>query len=161
MQSCPAPLLILNKSITARPLLTLACWPEYRFLRSQVRWSGMHLFKNFPQFAVIHTIKDFSIVSEAEVDFFPFNSLAFCMIQQMLAIWSLVSLPCLKPAGTSGSSRFMYCWRLAWRILSITLWACEMSPFNLAPTICLFLSILSTTFKDRLFFKCSWSIVDL
>ena len=48
------------------------------------------------------------------------------MIQWMLAIWSLVPLPFLNPAWTSGSSRFMYCWSLAWRILSITLLACEM-----------------------------------
>ena len=27
-----------------------------------------HLFKNFPQFVVIHTIKSFSIVNEAEAD---------------------------------------------------------------------------------------------
>ena len=27
-----------------------------------------HLFKNFPQFAVIHTVKGFSIVDKAEVD---------------------------------------------------------------------------------------------
>ena len=27
-----------------------------------------HLFQNFPQFVVIHTVKDFSIVNEAEVD---------------------------------------------------------------------------------------------
>ena len=45
----------------------------------------------------------------------------------MLAIWSLVPLPFPKPAWTSGSSCFMYCWSLAWRILSITLLACEMS----------------------------------
>ena len=45
----------------------------------------------------------------------------------MLAIWSLVPLPFLKPAWTSGSSRFTYCWSLACRILSITLLACEMS----------------------------------
>ena len=43
------------------------------------------------------------------------------MIQQMLAIWSLVPLPFLNPTWTSGSSRFMYCWSLAWKILSITL----------------------------------------
>ena len=43
------------------------------------------------------------------------------MIQWMLAIWSLVPLPFLNPAWTSGSSRFMYYWSLAWRILSITL----------------------------------------
>ena len=29
-----------------------------------------HVFKNFPQFFVIHTVKGFSIVSEAEVDAF-------------------------------------------------------------------------------------------
>ena len=29
-----------------------------------------HLFKNFPQFVVIHTVKGFNIVSEAEVDVF-------------------------------------------------------------------------------------------
>ena len=27
-----------------------------------------HLFKNFPRFVVIHTVKGFSIVNEAEVD---------------------------------------------------------------------------------------------
>ena len=48
------------------------------------------------------------------------------MIQQMLAIWSLVPLSFLKPAWTSGSSQFTYCWSLAWRILSILLPACEM-----------------------------------
>ena len=29
-----------------------------------------HLFKNFPQFVVRHTVKGFSVVSEAEVDVF-------------------------------------------------------------------------------------------
>ena len=48
------------------------------------------------------------------------------MTQWVLEIWSLVPLPFLNPAWTSGSSRFTYCWRLAWRILSITLLACEM-----------------------------------
>ena len=58
---------------------------------------------------------------------FFWNSLAFSMIQRMLAIWSLIPLLFLKPAWISGSSRFTYCWSLAWRILSITLLACEMS----------------------------------
>ena len=44
-----------------------------------------------------------------------------------LEIWSVVPLPFLKPAWTSASSRFIYCWSLAWKILSITLLACEMS----------------------------------
>ena len=29
-----------------------------------------HSLKNFPQFVVVHTVKGFSIVSEADVDFF-------------------------------------------------------------------------------------------
>ena len=49
------------------------------------------------------------------------------MIQQMLASWSLVPLSLQNPPCTSGSSWFMYYWSLAWRILSITLLACEMS----------------------------------
>ena len=91
----------------------------------QVVWFS-HLFPNFPQFIVIHTVKGFGIVNKAEVDVF-WNSLAFSMIQRMLAIWSLFPLPFLKPAWTSGSSRFTYCWSLAWRILSIPLLVCEMS----------------------------------
>ena len=39
------------------------------------------------------------------------------MIQRMLAVWSLVRLPFLKPAWTSGSLQFTYCWSLTWRIL--------------------------------------------
>ena len=45
-----------------------------------------HLFKNFPQFVVIRTVKDFSVVNEAKVDFYFLNSLAFSMIQWMLDI---------------------------------------------------------------------------
>ena len=63
---------------------------------------------------------------------FFWNSLAFLMIQWMLAIWSLVPLPFLKQAWTSGSSRFTYCWSLAWRNLSITLLVCEMSDRNIS-----------------------------
>ena len=36
-----------------------------------------HLFQNFPQFIVIHTVKEFDIVSKAEVDFFMELSCSF------------------------------------------------------------------------------------
>ena len=67
-----------------------------------------NLLKNFPQFSVIHTVKVFSIVNEAEVDVF-WNSLAFSMIHQMLATWSPVPQPFLNPVCTSGSSLFTRC----------------------------------------------------
>ena len=46
-----------------------------------------HLFKNFPQFVVIHTIKGFGIVNKAEVDVFLELS-SFLMMQWMVAIRS-------------------------------------------------------------------------
>ena len=58
---------------------------------------------------------------------FFWNSLALSMIQWMLAIWILVLLPFQNLSWTSVSSQFMYCWSLTWRILNITLLACEMS----------------------------------
>ena len=86
----------------------------------QVVWYS-HLFQNFPQFIVIHTVKGFGIVNKAEMDVFLELS-CFFHDQWMLAIWSLVPLPFLKPAWPSGSSGLIYCWSLAWRILSMKNW---------------------------------------
>ena len=83
--------------------------------------SYSHLFTNFPHFVVIYTVKGFSAINETKVDVF-WNSLAFSMIQRMLAIWSLLPLLFLNPACTSGSYQFMYCWGLAWRILGMFFW---------------------------------------
>ena len=116
------------------------------------------LFKNFPQFVVIHTVKGFNIVNEAEVDVF-WNSLAFSMIQHMLAIWSLVPLPFLNLAWTSRSSWFMYCWRIAWRILSITLLACEMSAIVQQFRHSLALSFFEIGMKTDLFQSCDHCLV--
>ena len=91
----------------------------------QVIWYS-HLFQNFPQFIVIHTVKGFGIVNKAEIDVF-LDCLAFLMIQRMLAIWSLVFLPFLNPSYTFGSSQFTYCWNLVWTIVSITLLECKIS----------------------------------
>ena len=72
----------------------------------------------------------------------------------MLAIWSLVPLPFLKPAWTSGSSRFTYCWSLAWKILSITLLACEMSAIVQYFEHSLALPFFGTGMKTDLFQSC-------
>ena len=78
---------------------------------------------------MIHVAKGFRVVNEAEVDFF-WNSLAFSVIQQMLAIWFLVPLPFLNPLCTSGSSQFMYCWNLAWRIFHSLLWNTTLCDYD-------------------------------
>ena len=76
--------------------------------------------KKFPQFVVIHTVKGFSIVHEAEVDIFLEFS---CFFYDPMDVGNLISvpLPFLNSAWTSGYSQFMCCWSLAWRILSMTL----------------------------------------
>ena len=38
-------------------------------MASQVAWYS-HLFQNFPEFVVIHTVKGFGIVNTAEIDVF-------------------------------------------------------------------------------------------
>ena len=84
----------------------------------------------------------------------------------MLAIWSLVPLPFLNPAWTSGISWFMDCWSLAWRILSITLLACEMSALVQHSEHSLALPFFGIGIKTELFqchdhywvFKICWHI---
>ena len=91
----------------------------------QVVWYS-HLFQNFPQFIVIYKVKGFGTVNKAEIDVFLELS---CFFDDAVDIGNLISssLPFLKPAWTSGSSWFTYCWSLAWRNLSIILLPCEMS----------------------------------
>ena len=48
-----------TSSIVPCLVLTAASWPACRFLRKQIRWSGIPISKNFPQFVVIHTVKGF------------------------------------------------------------------------------------------------------
>ena len=47
-----------------------------------------HFFKNFPQFVVIHIVKDISIVNEAEVDVFLEFS---CFIYDPVDVGNLIS----------------------------------------------------------------------
>ena len=117
----PSP--IWNQSVVPCLVLTAASCPAYRFLGGQVRWSGVPISWIILHFVVIHKVQSISIVNKAEVDVFFWNSLAFSMTQQMLAIWSLVPLPFLNPACTSGNSRFTSCWSLAWWMSSVTLLA--------------------------------------
>ena len=47
----------------------LLTWIQVLQEEGKVVWYS-HLFKNFPQLVVIHTVKGFSVVNEAEVDVF-------------------------------------------------------------------------------------------
>ena len=70
-----------------------------------------HLPQNFPQFIVIHTVKGFGVVNKAEIDVFLELS---CFFDDPVDVDNLIS----------GSSAFS---KRAWRVLNVTLLACEMS----------------------------------
>ena len=85
-----------------------------------------HLFQNFPQFILIHTVKGFGIVNKAEIDVFLDLS---CFLDDSVDVGNLIS-------GSSAFSKTsLNIWKfmvhvllsLSWRILSITLVVCEMS----------------------------------
>ena len=128
IQSWCTPYSIFNQSIV--PCLVLTCFLiciQAFWKTSKVVWYS-HLFKKFPQFVLIHTVKDFSIVSEAEKYVFLKLSCFLCGPMNVGNFpWTLVPLSLWNTAWTSGSSWFTYYCSLPLRILSITLLACEMS----------------------------------
>jgi len=84
-----------------------------------------HLLKNFPQFAVIHTVQDFGVVNETEVDVFLEFS---CFIYDPADVGNLIS-------GSSVFSKSsLYIWKFlvhillkpSLEILSFTFLICEM-----------------------------------
>ena len=64
------PFPIWNQCAVLHPVLTVASWPAYRFLKRKVRWSGITISWRIFQFIVIHTVKGFGIVNKAEIDVF-------------------------------------------------------------------------------------------
>ena len=88
---------ICNQSVVPCVVLTIASWPAYRFLRRLVRWSGIPT-----SWRIFHSLL-WSTQSKALAypvklkQMFFWNSLAFLMIQWVLAIWSLVPLSFLNP----------------------------------------------------------------
>ena len=126
IQPYHTPFPIWNESFVLCPLLTVAFWPAYRFLRRQTRWSGIPTSsRNFPQFIVIHTVKGFGVVNKAEVNIY---LEFFRFFYDATDVGNLrYGSSAFSKSRISGSSQFMYCWSFAWRILNITLLVCEMS----------------------------------
>ena len=66
-----------------------------------------HLFKNFPQFVMIHTVEGFSVVNEAEVDVLG-NSSFFC---------DLTDVGILIFGSSAFSKSNLYIWKFLVHIL--------------------------------------------
>ena len=117
---------IWNQSIVPCPVLTVPSLPAYRFLKRQVRWSGIPIsFQNFLPFLVIHTFKGFGIVNKAEIDVFLELS---CFFDDPADVGHLIS-------GSSAFSKTSYLEVHSSRIAeawlgefwALVLLACEMS----------------------------------
>ena len=85
-----------------------------------------HLFQNFPQFILIHTVQGFGIVNKAEIDVFLEHS---CFFHDPADVGNLVSGSSAFSKTSLNIREFMVpvSLKLAWRIFSIILLACEMS----------------------------------
>ena len=85
-----------------------------------------HLYKNFPQFIAIHTVKSLGIVNKAEIDVFLELS---CFFHDPADVGNLISGSTAFSKTSLNIRKFTVhvLLNLAWIILSITLLACEMS----------------------------------
>ena len=124
MQPWHTPFPIWNQSIVPCPVLTVASWPTYRFRWRQVRWSGIPISLRIFQFVVIHTIKGFDILSKAQVGVFLEFSYFF---YDPMDVSNLISGSSAFSKSSLYIWKFSYWWSLVWRILSVTLLACETS----------------------------------
>ena len=126
LQPWCTPFLIWYHSVIPCPVLTVASWPAYGFLKRQVRWSCISI-----SLRIFHSL----LWSNSQSLRYSQQSTSRCFSRTLLLLqWSnrcwqfdLVPLLFLNLAWISVSSQFTYCWSLAWRILSINLLACEIS----------------------------------
>ena len=88
IQPWHTPFLIWNQSFVPCSVLAVATQPAYRFLRRQIRWPGIPVSVSRPQFVVIHTVKAFFTVDEAEVGVF---LQFFCFFYEPVDVDSLIS----------------------------------------------------------------------
>ena len=90
IQPWHTPFPLWNQSVVPCPVLTVASWPAYRFLKRQIRWSGIPISLIIFQFVVIHIVKGFGVDNKAEVDVFLVWLQHFTFTQQCVRI--LISL---------------------------------------------------------------------
>ena len=77
-------------------------------VKGQVRWSGIPILKNFPQFVVIHTVKSFSVFNEAEVDVF---LELFCFFHDPVDVGNLI------PGSSALSKMSLNIWKFTVHVL--------------------------------------------
>ena len=141
---------IWNQYVVPCSVLTVASWPAYRFLKRQVRWSGIPISFRIFQFIVILTVKGFGILNKAEIDVFlelacffddpmdicNLNSGSPAFSKTGLNIWKFTIQVLLKPGLENIEHYFTSVWVksncvVVWTFFGIAfLWDCnEHWPF--------------------------------
>ena len=141
---------IWNQSFVPCPVLTVAAWPAYRFLKRQVRWSGIPIsFRIFHSLLWIYTVKGFGEVSKTvdvflelscffhdPVDVGNLISGTFTFSKTSLNTWKFMVHVLLKPGLKDFEHNFASLWNVrncmvVWTFFGIALlgdWN-ENSPF--------------------------------
>ena len=153
IQPLRTPFLIWNQSVVPCPVLIVASWPAYRFLKRQVRWSGIPTSSRIFQFIAIHPVKCFGIVNKAEIDVFlelacffddpadvgNLTSVSCAFFKSSLNIWKFTIHILLKPGLENFEHYFASVWdecscAVVWAFFGIAfLW--DRSGFD--PPVCI------------------------
>ena len=88
IQPWRTPFPIWNQFVVPCLVLTLSSWPAYRFLRRQVRWSGIPISLRIFHSLLWSTQSNFHIVNETEVAVFPEFS---CFFYEPMDVGNLIS----------------------------------------------------------------------
>ena len=81
-------LFLFGTSLLFHVQLFVASQPAYRFLKGQVRWSGIPISLRIFQFVMIYIVKDFGLVNKAEIDVFLELS---CFFDDAVDVGNLIS----------------------------------------------------------------------
>ena len=125
MQPWRTPFPIWKQSVVPCPVLTVASWPAYRFLKWQVRWFGIPIsFRIFYSLVWSTQSEAFGIVNKAEIDIFlelscffydPADvgnliSVSFAFSKTSLNIWKFTVHVLLKPGLENFEHYFTSVW---------------------------------------------------
>jgi len=133
------------QSVVPCPVINVASWPAYRFLRRQVRWSGIPISWRIFQFVVIYTVRGFGVINKAEVDVFLELSCFFYdpadvgnlvsgssgFSKSSLNIWKFMAYILLKPGLENFEHYFASVWdeyncAIIWTTLALPFFGVEM-----------------------------------
>ena len=102
------PFPVWNQSVVPCPVLTVASWPVYSFLKRRVKWSGIPISFRIFHSLLWSTVEGFGIVSKAEIDGFLKLS---CFFDDPVDVGNLIS-------GSSAFSKtILNIWKLMVHVL--------------------------------------------